>query len=63
TSITIPDSVTSIGRYAFYKCSSLTSINFGGTKAQWNSIKKDSYWNSYTGNYTVICTDGTIAKS
>ena len=26
TSITIPDSVTSIGTYAFYRCSGLTSI-------------------------------------
>jgi len=26
TSITIPDSVTSIGNYAFYKCTSLTSV-------------------------------------
>ena len=27
TSITIPDSVTSIGEYTFYECSSLTSVN------------------------------------
>jgi len=29
TSITIPNSVTSIGEYAFYKCSGLTSVNIG----------------------------------
>ena len=63
TSITIPNSVTSIGYWAFKECSSLTSINFGGTKTQWNSIDKDEAWASDTGNYTVICTDGTIAKS
>ena len=61
-SIEIPDSVTSIGDGAFYGCSSLQSIHFGGTKAQWEAISKGSSWNSGTGNYTVYCTDGEIAK-
>ena len=63
TSIVIPDSVTSIGRSAFEYCSSLTSIIFAGTKAQWDAISKDFYWNTSTGNYTVYCTDGTITKN
>ncbi|MBO8426338.1 MAG: leucine-rich repeat domain-containing protein [Firmicutes bacterium] len=29
TSITIPDSVTTIGEYAFYSCSNLTTVTFG----------------------------------
>ena len=29
TSVTIPDSVTTIGEYAFYECDSLTSVNIG----------------------------------
>lgn len=62
TSIEIPDSVTSIGSLAFYKCSSLTSIEFRGAKAQWNAISKEYEWNDNTGNYTVHCTDGDIAK-
>ena len=57
TSITIPDSVTSIGSMAFYYCSSLTSITFQGTKKEWNAIRKGSWWNDNTGNYTVHCTD------
>jgi hypothetical protein len=61
-SITIPNSVTSIGRQAFRHCTNLTSINFTGTLAQWNAINFDVYWDSDTGNYTVYCTDGTIAK-
>ena len=63
TSITIPDSVTSIGDMAFYVCSGLTTINFQGTMAQWQAIGKDSNWDSYTGEYTIHCTDGTISKA
>ena len=62
TSVTIPGSVTSIGEYAFYICRGLTSINYQGTKAQWNAIEKGSGWNHDTGNYTIHCTDGDIAK-
>lgn len=62
TSVTIGNSVTSIGNDAFRGCTGLTSINFNGTKAQWNAISKGSWWNSYTGSYTVHCTDGDISK-
>ncbi len=62
TSITIPDSVTSIGYAAFSGCSSLTDIYFGGIMEQWKTIDKSSFWNSNTGNYTVHCTDGDISK-
>ncbi len=62
TSITIPDSVTSIGNSVFYKCSGLTNINYQGTMAQWNTISKDSNWSSNTGDFTITCTDGTLDK-
>ena len=62
TSITIPDSVTSIGGYAFYNCRLLTDITYEGTKAQWKAISKGSIWNNYTGDYTIHCTDGEIEK-
>ncbi len=63
-SITIPSSVTSIGDSAFNSCSSLANINYNGTIAQWNAISKSYYyWDSNTGDYTIHCTDGDIAKS
>ena len=34
TSITIPDSVTSIGDYAFYRCRNLTSVTISGQRNQ-----------------------------
>jgi hypothetical protein len=63
TSVTIGNSVTRIGGCAFSNCSNLTSINYDGTMAQWNTILKGISWNDNTGNYTVYCTDGNIAKS
>ena len=61
-SIAIPNSVIGIDEDAFSYCSSLTSITFDGTVAQWNSVKKASDWDSRAGEYTIYCTDGTIAK-
>lgn len=46
-------SVTSIGDYAFYYCSNLTTINFIGTEEQWNAIAKGTDWDFDTGSYTI----------
>ena len=48
TSITIPESVTSIGDFAFSGCSSLKTINYTGTEEQWNAISKGTSWKSGT---------------
>ena len=53
TKVTIPASVTRINRKAFVECSSLEIINFGGSEAQWNEIKKDEEWDERAGAYTV----------
>ncbi len=62
-SVNIPDGVKVIYAEAFSGCTSLESITYNGTVEQWNAIEKASDWNNNTGNYTVTCTDGTIAKS
>ena len=38
TQITIPATVTSIELGAFYRCTSLKDVYFGGTKKQWENI-------------------------
>jgi hypothetical protein len=38
TSITIPNSVTSIGGSAFYNCSTLTDVYYYGTEEEWNNV-------------------------
>ena len=62
TSITIPDSVKSIGSWTFGNCSVLTSVNFLGSVEQWNAISLDVHWDANVGEYTIYCTDGEIAK-
>ncbi|MDD7158273.1 MAG: leucine-rich repeat protein [Firmicutes bacterium] len=54
TSITIPNSVTSIERSAFSGCSSLREVNYKGTEEQWNKISIDrgnNYLKTATINY------------
>ena len=62
TSITIPESVKSIGNNAFWNCSGLTSITYNSTIAEWQALPKGTDWDTYTPDYTIYCTDGTIAK-
>lgn len=59
-SVTIPNSVTSIGENAFEYCKNLTEINFDGTIAEWNAITKGYNWNRQVSATKVICTDGEV---
>ncbi len=57
---TIPNSVTSIGNYAFYSCDNLNTITYNGTKSEWNSISKGSVWAYMVKATYVTCTDGNV---
>jgi len=64
--ITVPNTVTSIESCAFARCP-LKTIEFQGTTGEWRRIKKFKAdgldWNGSTGEYTVVCTNGTVEKS
>lgn len=61
TSITIGKNVTSIGNYAFRGCTGLTRIEFGGTKAQWDSVEKGADWNvNVPQACKIVCSDGSV---
>jgi len=46
TSITIGNSVTSIGNYAFYNCSNLTNVYYNGTTKNWCNITFSALYSS-----------------
>ena len=62
SNISIPNSVTNIENNAFNGCTRLTSITFNGTKEQWYAITIGFNYDYNTGNYTIRCTNGDIAK-
>ncbi len=51
-SVIIPDSVTSIGASAFYKCTSLTDVYYTGTEEEWAKISI-AYGNDYLKNANI----------
>ena len=63
TQITLPKSLVEINSYVFYHCENLRTINYNGTVAEWQALKKYTGWDDYTGDYTVYCTDGNITKA
>lgn len=53
-SISLPSSITEIGYDIFTGCDNLTTVNFRGTKTQWDSIKG----RECLSGKTLYCTDG-----
>ena len=60
--ITLPSTLKNIGGMAFAQCTTLTDINYNGTKEEWSMITKEDGWDGQTGTYVVHCTDGDVAK-
>lgn len=60
TKVVIPDSVMFIGAGAFYGCTSLASIIYNGTIAQWNTVTKGDRWNYNCPATEVVCSNGSI---
>ena len=58
--ITLPATVKEIGDYAFIYCESLTTVNFNGTRAEWDAVVKGINWRAKSSAFTVKCTDGDI---
>ncbi len=74
TSVYLPASITYIDICTFQNCVSLEHIYFDGTIEDWNNMDRMDYeedmdememdllWNHNTGEYTIHCTDGDLAK-
>ena len=59
----LPVSITNIYKKAFYGCSSLSTLEYDGTMAQWNSVSKTSTWKDNTSLTSVTCSDGSVTLS
>ena len=63
TKVTLPAGVTVLAEGALQHCEKLVNIQFQGTSEDWNNVSKGYLWDYETGNYTVTCSDGTVAKA
>ena len=58
TSITIPETITSIGEYAFYDCTALTEINYNAIKANDLSLENAVFYNAGQGGTGITVNIG-----
>ena len=57
SSLTLPSSVINIGSNAFANNSSLTTLNYNGTKAEWLKITLNEDWHANSSLTTVLTSD------
>lgn len=60
TSITMPSTITKIGKNAFSNMMNVTYFSYSGTMADWEAIEKDPEWNSQSSITTISCSDGDV---
>ncbi|MBQ8432061.1 MAG: leucine-rich repeat domain-containing protein [Clostridia bacterium] len=60
SSITMGNGITEFPSDLFSGCIKLKTIEFKGTKTEWENIVKDTTWNYDVSGCTVKCTDGDI---
>lgn len=63
--INIPNSIKSVGAFAFWRCYDLKTIYYDGTIEDWLNIKFDNYYarpnvNDYFENFCIKDANGTI---
>ena len=58
--VKIPSSLEKITCHILVGCVSFEKIEYNGTKAQWEAIEKDEYWNYLAKAFIVVCEDGNI---
>ena len=58
--VSLPSTITKIDARQFADSSKLTTIKYGGTMAQWDSLEKGWDWDENTSLKQIICSDGTI---
>ena len=63
TTMTLHSNVKLLCEKVFDRCTALTTIQFGGTTEEWNAVQKANLWDNQTGNYAVVCTNGSITKN
>ena len=61
--VTLPSGVSLLCEGSFRYCSVLEIIQFQNTTHAWQSVSKGYLWDHESGNYSVQCSDGTVAKA
>ena len=58
--IYLPKTITKLYKEVLVSCISLKTINYAGTKEEWNAITKEERWNFNAPAFDVSCKDGII---